>query len=265
MSTTTGDANRRGAVLAVLAGVLVAAALVGLAVVLVNRTNDDVAGSDPALESASDTSSAASDGDSRGVGAGSPDDGDATGPVTTIGAAATIELTTDTIEADDETTDDPTDGDLDPDDGDGRGAGAPDTVPTIPPSTTGTCRITIGRFDGQAGVVELGADGACGALSATIQAVNPRDDQAATDWGRQIRVCQRHPAATAVEVAVTTGGGTVPLTGGLSRTTAEAEADPIEAITITFADQDTPQTGPRPVALCRTDAAELSIVHRPAG
>ncbi|MEL6982313.1 MAG: hypothetical protein AAFO29_07815, partial [Actinomycetota bacterium] len=112
-------------------------------------------------------------------------------------------------------------------------------------------------------VVELGTDGACGALSATIQAVNPRDDLAGSDWARDIRVCQRHPAAGEVAIQIRTGAETIELTEGWSRSAEEAAADPIEAITITFSNQATPETGPRPVVLCRTDTAELSIVHRP--
>ena len=114
-------------------------------------------------------------------------------------------------------------------------------------------------------MVELGAAGTCGALSATIQAVNPRDDLAGIDWGRDIRVCQRHPAAGEVEIGIRTGSGTVDLTEGWSRSAEEAAADPVQAITIRFRNRATPETGPRPVALCRTDTAELSIVHRPAG
>lgn len=196
-------------------------------------------------------------------------DGSANGsPTSGGGTTTTIDATSDTAEAD-ETTEDPDDSDptADPN-GDPNAGGTPgptQTASTLPPPTTGTCQIAAAEFDGRAGVVDLGTDGACGALSATIQAVNPRDDQAASDWGRDIRVCQRHPAAGEVEIGIRTGSETIDLTQGWSRSAEEAAADPIQSITVRFSNQATPETGPRPVALCRTDGAELSIVHRPAG
>lgn len=193
------------------------------------------------------------------------------GNTTTTGAGgattSTIAGSSDTVEAD-ETTGDPTGGDptADPN-GDPNAGGTPGPAPTpstTPAPTTGTCQIPAGGFDGRAGVIDLGIDGACGALSATVEAVNPRDDLADTDWGRDIRVCQRHPAAGEVEIGIRTGSETIDLTEGWSRSAAEAAADPVQSITIEFSDQATPETGPRPVVLCRTDDAELSIVHRPA-
>lgn len=195
------------------------------------------------------------------------------GSTTTTGArgattTSSIAGSSDTVEAD-ETTGDPTGGDptADPTGGDPNAGGTPGPPPTpstTPAPTTGTCQIPAGGFDGRAGAIDLGIDGACGALSATVQAVNPRDDLADTDWGRDIRVCQRHPAAGEVEIGIRTGSETIDLTEGWSRSAAEAAADPVRSITIEFSDQATPETGPRPVVLCRTDDAELSIVHRPA-
>ena len=72
------------------------------------------------------------------------------------------------------------------------------------------------------------------------------------------------PGATAaIDVEAITSGGTLDLADGLSRD--PSSADPIQAFSITFADQDSPITGPRPIAFCRTSDAELSIVHQPVG
>ncbi|MEM9562309.1 MAG: hypothetical protein AAGA93_06835 [Actinomycetota bacterium] len=153
--------------------------------------------------------------------------------------------------------------------GGGDDGGPPTTVattaPTIPPPTDGACQVTTGALDGQSGVVELGGAGACGSVGATIVGVNPRDDLTGVRWGRDIRVCQRHPAADGIRVEAVTGGGTLEVDSGLSRTDAEATSAPIEALVVTFSDEASPVTGPRPIAICRTSTAELSIVHRPTG
>ena len=184
-----------------------------------------------------------------------------TGPVisgpSTSGSTTTIGSTVDTVEAD-ETTPDSTDGDS------GTDGGEPDdTVPTVPEPTSGTCALTVADLNGRSGPIEPSTGGACDAVGLTIQAVNPRDDLTALDWGREIRVCQRHPAASAIGVEVASAAGTTDLADGLSRSPDEAAADPLRSITIRFDDQAAPLTGPRPIASCRTAEAELSIVHRP--
>lgn len=186
--------------------------------------------------------------------------GSGPGSTTGDGGTTTIGTTDETVEAD-ETTDEPNDVDPNPGDPDDEGMGGP--VPTPPPPTSGTCSVATDRLDGRAGVVDLGTAGACGAVTATIEAVNPRDDLSGSDWARDIRVCQRHPAATAVRIVVTTGTEAVELTEGWSRSATEATADPVQSIAVIFDDQDTPVTGPRPIATCRTDDAEVSLVHRP--
>lgn len=144
------------------------------------------------------------------------------------------------------------------------GDDADTTVPTIPPATDGTCRVNLAALDGRSGVVDLGTAGSCAAVGATIQAVNLRDDLASVRWGRDIQICQRHPAAEAVAVTAEGADGTIDVADGLIRDPGD-DATQIETIVITFRDQQTPVVSPRPIAVCRTDAAELSIVHRPTG
>ena len=142
------------------------------------------------------------------------------------------------------------------------------TVPTTPPPTDGSCRLPLADLSGRSGAVDLGTAGACGALGATIQGVNPRDDLAVIDWARSTRICQRHPAAGDVDVRVVTTQTSIDLDdgpgGALARSPEEAEVDPIVAIELTFDERATPQTGPLPLIVCRTSTAELSIVHRPS-
>ena len=181
-------------------------------------------------------------------------------PASSTGSTTSIEITDVTVEPD-VTTPDPEPGS---DDGETGTDGASDeTVPTVPAATSGTCAVTMADLDGRSGPVEPASGGACDAVGLTIQAVNPRNDLASVDWGREIRICQRHPAATAIGVDVTSASGTTDLADGLSRAPDEAAADPIASITIRFDGQATPLTGPRPIASCRTAEAELSIVHRP--
>lgn len=200
-------------------------------------------------------------------------------PTTTIGAddpTTSQRLTTDTVEADSvdpeseltetsvpeessntSSTDDinSSDENDDPDPN--------NTAPTVPPNTDGTCRLVMSDLDGQSGVVDLASVGTCAAVGVTIQSVNPRDDLADVRWGRDIEICRRHPAAEAIDVAAVTAGGSDDLADGMSR---NPDQDPaIDAIVITFADLISPITGPRPIATCRTSAAELSIVHQPVG
>jgi len=229
---------------------------------------------DQSAEPADDGATPTSDQDSSSPDDSSPDGSTATttpGQTGSSGSASssttggrsttTIGTTDETVEAD-ETTDEPNDADPNPGGPDDGGTGGP--APTSPAPTSGTCSVASDRLDGRAGVVDLGTAGACGAVSATIEAVNPRDDLTGSDWARDIRVCQRHPAATAVRIVVTTANETVELTEGWSRSAAEAAADPVQSIAVIFDDQDTPITGPRPIATCRTDDAEVSLVHRPA-
>lgn len=262
-----------------LAGVVVAvvALAVMAAVLFVLPGNDDdgtaADGQDEALGSAAadgdgDDGNDSETGEDGGTDAGGQDGAEpstppVSGPTTTVaGTPTTIEITTDTVEDDstdpesddDEAVDDP-EPEPDPD--------SDDTVPTIPPDTDGPCRLALADLDGQSGVVDLAATGTCAAVGVVVQPVNPRDDLADLRWGRDIEICQRHPAAEAIAVQADTGAGAVDLAGGLSRD--PATDDPIEAIVITFADQDSPITGPRPIVICRTAAAELSIVHQPVG
>ncbi len=201
------------------------------------------------------------------------------GPATTQdpgGPTTAMESTTVTVEAN------PVDPDVDegPDGGNPEGGnpeegegseteenGNPDvpdpanTVPTIPPDTDGTCRLSMDDLAGRSGVVTLDTTGTCAAVGVVIVGVNPRDDLATTNWGRDIQICTRHPAAEAIAVEAISAGGSDDLADGLSRDPERADA--IESIVITFSDQDSPITGPRPIASCRTATAELSIVHQP--
>ncbi len=287
-------ASRSGAAV-VIAGAIAAVAVAAVALYAFGRQPDEptlggdevasptstdipVSTSDPGGASEPDGASG-SDGDTTPTStrpqpsSSSPDEASATttrgrtgssgsGPSSTTGdrATTTIATTGQTVEGD-ETTDEPDDRDPNPGGPDDEGTGGP--APTLPPPTSGTCDVASDRLDGRSGAVDLGTAGACGAVSATIEAVNPRDDLSGSDWARDIRVCQRHPAATEVRIVITTGDGTVELTEGWSRSAAEAAADPIRSITVTFNDQDTPLTSPRPLATCRTDDAEVALVHRP--
>ncbi len=235
------------------------------------------------------------EGETGAVGAATAATGaDPAGPSTTAATSTTFQRIDETVEEDEASPDalesvpedgtaeddgngagaDPADGGAGSgDDGgghDGGGAGDPPatvatTTPTTPAPTDGTCRVATGALDGRSGVVELGRDGACGAVQATIVGVNPRNDLTDVRWGRDIRVCQRHPAADAIRVEAVTGGGTIDLDEGLSRTDADGVSAPIEALVVTFRDESSPVTGPRPIATCRTSTAELSIIHRPSG
>lgn len=183
-------------------------------------------------------------------------------PTPSTTAAATVTVT---VEADGAAVDDE-DIDLVEPDGGGAGVDGPPPAgpgPTVPPPTDGACRVAMADLAGLAGTFDVVGGGACPALSATIQAVNPRDDLADTDWGRDIRVCQRHPAASGIGVTVASTRGTTTVEDGITRSPDEGSADPIVTIEVAFADQPTPLTGPRPILTCRTSNAELSIVHRP--
>lgn len=245
-----------------LAALVVVAALGVVALLVLPSGSDD--GDDLSSRAETGSSTATTAGASPGSDApadgadddaeGSDDGADADAD---SGSTTTTSVVDDTVEADESPSPDETTEPVDP------GDDPDETAPTTPAPTTGTCRITMAELVGQAGTIEVGSGGTCDVVGATIQPVNPRDDLSDVDWGRDIRVCQRHPAATEIGVAIASGGDTVELDGGLSRSDEEAEADPLVAIELTFANQDTPETGPRPILVCRTAGAELSVVHRP--
>lgn len=186
-----------------------------------------------------------------------PGDAGATASTT---AAPGPEVTTDTVEVDESPVP------LDPESQEDDSEAPFDTQPTVPPPTTGHCEITVAALTGQIGPIELGDDGgACGDIGATIQPVVPQDDLADTDWGRDLRVCEKHPAAEGITVTVLSGGGAIELAPNLSRTADEGAADPIVAVDIAFGEGVSGGTSPRPIVVCRTTDAELSIVHHPTG
>lgn len=220
----------------------------------VEDTTDDRAGPSADTDAASSTEPGTAATESTAT--STLGDGDAS-PSTT--APPTLDVTTDTVEADEAPV--PVDAENQDDDSE-----APfDTQPTIPPATAGSCEITAAALAGRIGPVELGDEGACGDIGATIQPVVPQDDLADTDWGRDLRVCEKHPAAEGITVTVITGGGAIELAPNLSRGGDEGAANPIDAIDIAFGDGVTGGTSPRPIVVCRTASAELSIVHHPTG
>ncbi|MEM7339653.1 MAG: hypothetical protein AAF467_13450 [Actinomycetota bacterium] len=137
------------------------------------------------------------------------------------------------------------------------------TQPTAPPPTDGGCEVALAELGGQVGTIDAGTSGACGPLAVTIRPVDATDDLADVNWSTDLRVCERHPSASAVSVTVTTAAAAVSLVDPFVRPPAEADSDPVQSIGIVFPSGFAPDNGVQPLVVCRTSGAELSIVHWP--
>ncbi len=126
------------------------------------------------------------------------------------------------------------------------------------------CELVPLDFNGQVAGRRLGSTEPCERVDVALRPVGDTNELTTIDWPNDIKVCEKHPSATAIEVAVITSAGREIVVDSFFRGEVAPGAAPITSMDIVVPDGYSAVGEIQPIAVCRTSDAEMIMTFRSA-